>query len=95
MNQYKKLTHSVPNKYYIPGLIGPPIIFGLINDSFPIGLLTLVIGFIATHLFLKLSYIISGEKIYNHFYGPRMNLAVMVAVYILVGIYLPKILTIL
>ena len=84
------MNKSTYDKLWGAGLIGPPIIFGLINTSFPIGLLTLVIGFIATHLFLKLSYIISGEKIYNHFYGPRMNLVVMVAVYILVGTYLPK-----
>jgi hypothetical protein len=88
MRKYKKLT--VDNKYYVPCLFGPPIIFGLINNSFLIGLLTLVIGFIATHLFLKLSYIIGGEKIYNHFYGPRMNVVVMVTIFIWVGIFLPK-----
>tara|TARA_Y100000294_G_C8437142_1_gene289203 strand:- start:51 stop:737 length:687 start_codon:yes stop_codon:yes gene_type:complete len=87
---YKKLTHSVPNKYWVSGLIGPPIIFGLINQSFKIGLLTLVIGFVATFVFLRILNIIGGEKISRHVLGPKMNLAVMVAVYIWVGIYLPK-----
>ena len=90
---YKKLTHSVPNKYWVPGLIGPPIIFGLINQSFKIGLLTLVIGFVAAFVSLRILNIIGGEKISRHVLGPRMNLVIMVAVYILVGIYLPKIIS--
>jgi len=87
------MNKSTYNKLWAAGLIGPPAIFGIINKSFVIGLLTLVIGFVATFVCLRILSIIGGEKISRHVLGPRMNLLVMVAVYIWVGTYLPKIIS--
>ena len=80
----------VSNKYFVPCLIGPPIIFGLINSSFLIGLLILIIGFALTLIFLRLLNIIAGKEISSRYLGPRMNMLVMVAMYYWVGTYIPN-----
>ena len=85
---YKKML--VSNKYFVPCLIGPPIIFGLINSSFLIGLLILFIGFALTLIFLRLLNIIAGKEISSRYLGPRMNMLVMVAMYYWVGTYIPN-----
>ena len=80
----------VSNKYYVPSLIGPPIIFGLINSSLLIGFLTLVVGFALTLIFLRLLNLIAGEQISSRYLGPKMNVIVMIAIYIWVGMYIPS-----
>ena len=74
----------------MPSLIGPPIIFGLINSSLLIGFLTLVVGFVLTLIFLRLLNLIAGEQISSRYIGPKMNVIVMIAIYIWVGMYIPS-----
>ncbi len=80
----------VSNKYFAPCLIGPPIIFGLINSSFLIGLLTLFIGFALSLIFIRLLNITAGKEISSRYLGPRMNMLVMVVMYYWVGTYIPN-----
>ena len=86
----EEIRMLVPNRYYVPSLIGPPFIFSLINSSLLIGLLTLVVGFSLTLIFLRILNLIVGEQIVSRYLGPKMNVIVMIAMYIWVGMYIPS-----